>query len=94
MNMTRLETVEERVLDGRKVWRAEDGRWYVEGWAGESYESQEIVEHLLMLERESLSIAFVNRKIVQLGGKPIPFRGQGKVLLDADKSAQAHRERV
>jgi hypothetical protein len=68
--------------------------WYVEGRAGESYESQEIVEHLLMLERESLSIAFVNRKIVQLGGKPIRFRGQDKELVDADKSAQAHRERV
>lgn len=71
--MAQLQTVEERVVEGRKVWRAEDGRWYVEGWPGESYEDVDVVEHLLALERESRALGMVNRKIVQLGGEPIPL---------------------
>ncbi len=43
----------------------------------------EIVEHLLMLERESLSIGSVNQKIVQLGGEPIRFRAHDEGPGDA-----------
>lgn len=43
----------------------------LEGWPGESYESIEVIQHLVALDRESSALGHVNRK---LGGEPIPLR--------------------
>jgi hypothetical protein len=66
--------VERCELHGREFWRCADGRWRVSDWPAESYESRALVEHLLELERESPLIAVINRRIVQLGGRPVPTR--------------------
>jgi hypothetical protein len=57
---------------GKRIRQDADGRWSVEGWPEEIYEDEAIVEHLLRLELESKTLAAINRRIVQAGGKPIP----------------------
>jgi hypothetical protein len=68
------ESAEPRTIHGKRIRQDADGRWSVEGWPEEIYEDKAIVEHLLLLELESETLAAINRRIVQAGGKPIPTR--------------------
>jgi hypothetical protein len=70
----RIDAFEERdVGDGRKLWRDANDRWHVDDWPDdETFESAEVAERLLALEAESPLLAALNRRIVQLGGSPIP----------------------
>ena len=69
----RVEVVEERDVYGRKLWRAPDGLWRVEGFP-ELTCTVEDAETIAALADESEALARVNARIVQLGGKPIPPR--------------------
>jgi hypothetical protein len=69
----RVEVVEERHVHGRKLWRALDGLWRVEGFP-ELTCTVENAETIAALAEESEALARVNARVVQLGGKPIPAR--------------------
>jgi hypothetical protein len=73
----RIGAFEERdVGDGRKLWRDAEDRWHVDDWPDETFESADVAERLLALEAESPLLAALNRRIVRLGGSPIPaWRG-------------------
>jgi len=68
------ERAEPRTIRGNRIRQDADGRWSVEDWPEEIYEDKAIIEHLLLLELESETLAAINRRIVQAGGKPIPTR--------------------
>jgi hypothetical protein len=71
----RIDAFEERdVGDGRKLWRDAEDRWHVDDWPDETFESAEVAERLLELEAESPLLGVLNRRIVQVGGSPIPAR--------------------
>jgi hypothetical protein len=69
----RIEVVEERPMHGRKLWRAKDGLWRVEGFP-ELTCSLEDAETIAALAAESAALARINARLVQLGGEPIPRR--------------------
>jgi hypothetical protein len=70
---------ERQTIDGKRIRQDADGHWSVEGWPEEIYEDEAVVEHLLLLELESKTLAAINRRIVQGGGKPIPTLKAGAV---------------
>ena len=70
---------ERRTIHGKRIRQDADGHWSVEGWPEEIYEDEAVVEHLLLLELESKTLAAINRRIVQAGGKPIPTLKAGGV---------------
>jgi hypothetical protein len=70
-----VEAVESRRVHGRKLWRATDGLWRVEGFP-EVACSLEHAETIAALALESLALARVNAVIVGLGGEPIPPRAR------------------
>jgi hypothetical protein len=69
----RLKVVERRKVHGRQLWRAGDGLWRLEGFPDLAC-SLVRAETIAALALESLAIANVNVRIVQLDGEPIPPR--------------------
>ena len=73
--LVRVKVVEERDAHGRKLRRAPDGLWRVEGFP-DLVCSLEDAESIAALAEEWEPLGRVNARIVQLGGQPIPPRAR------------------
>jgi hypothetical protein len=69
----RVEVVEERHVNGRKLWRGPDGLWRSRASLTSSARFGTRRRSAALAE-EWKPLARVNARIVQLGGKPIPPR--------------------